>query len=105
MGEDDGVTLLAQPVDLRAQVQPCAFAPEHVQPCVHSCSSISRGCGAEAPFTIGFPPSPPLLQIDEMRLNGSARAARKPRSEEHTSELQSIMRNSYALLRLHIHTH
>src|SRR3546814_18545481 len=76
MGEDDGVTLLAQPVDLRAQVQPCEFAPEHVQPCVHSCSSISRGCGAEAPFTIGFPPLPPLLQIDEMRPNGSARAAR-----------------------------
>src|SRR3546814_9070567 len=52
MGEDDGVTLLAQPVDLRAQVQPCEFAPEHVQPC---------------------------------------------RSEEHTSELQSLMRISFAV--------
>src|SRR3546814_10123725 len=27
-----------------------------------------------------------------------------PRSEEHTSELQSLMRNSYAVFRLKIHT-
>src|SRR3546814_18095493 len=72
--------------------------PEHVQPCVHSCSSISRGCGAEEPFTIGFPHLPPLLQIDEMRQNGSARAARQPRVQPYIHARDHVGDMLHALL-------
>src|SRR3546814_7850943 len=38
-----------------------------------------------------------LLQIAERRIAGTEIVERQPRSEEHTSELQSLMRISYAV--------
>src|SRR3546814_4749389 len=37
------------------------------------------------------------LQVDDLRLRADMRPYRFIRSEEHTSELQSLMRNSYAV--------
>src|SRR3546814_1436895 len=40
---------------------------------------------------------PPLLSVPAPRSRAAARGRSRPRSEEHTSELQSLMRTSYAV--------
>src|SRR3546814_9576248 len=50
---------------------------------------VDAGAGRRNPLAAG-----------DLRLPAGARGARPLRSEEHTSELQSLMRISYAVLRL-----
>src|SRR3546814_11691363 len=54
--------------------------------------SIFRGHRTSLPFRVGVPPC-------------SSRSINRIRSEEHTSELQSLMRNSYAVFCLKKKTH
>src|SRR3546814_5095976 len=57
-----------------------------------------RSLVALAPVYCSVPPS-------TMRLDDAADDAQRPRSEEHTSELQSLMSNSYAVFRWKQHKH
>src|SRR3546814_1456485 len=47
-----------------------------------------------------------FIELDESKVNGLVHVTQLPndRSEEHTSELQSLMRTSYAVLCLHKNT-
>src|SRR3546814_7129773 len=51
------------------------------------------------PFEVVVSQAPPSAALSDQikSLDWKARGARKKRSEEHTSELQSLMRNSYAV--------
>src|SRR3546814_9589956 len=98
MREDDGVAVRAQPVDLPAQVK----------------TGKRFADGSSHGFSLsGFgrrPPTPRLRagQFGRRRVNAMSTRGwssqnapsplrRCPRSEEHTSELQSLMRISYAV--------
>src|SRR3546814_5983213 len=54
-------------------------------------SQCARDVDARRP-----PADPARQQVDPLRGGHEARDGPRPRSEEHTSELQSLMRNSYA---------
>src|SRR3546814_1682197 len=71
------VTLIAQAADGRV----CS-----------SCASASTASTAGSP-----PPADGAWSLMITHLSGLIRPPRKPRSEEHTSELQSPMRTSYAV--------
>src|SRR3546814_1114626 len=123
MREDDGVALLAQPIDLGAQIEPRQTAADATT-CVHCvpnpraacCCPMWRGGGAgsrhgKRRIGIERQRAADTARGDRLRDREPERAAPDDldqelcrhdradphRSEEHTSELQSLMRISYAV--------
>src|SRR3546814_7146608 len=75
--------------------------------CAHACVSFSTCSGFSAATSVVSPRSVSMLYSCHCRGSSSAALGKNalairvifhgPRSEEHTSELQSLMRNSYAV--------
>src|SRR3546814_6430990 len=60
-------------------------------------TSSSSDCATKSPSTGSSPAIAPESQISTTTAGGPRKAATPSRSEEHTSELQSLMRISYAV--------
>src|SRR3546814_3022645 len=63
------------------------------------------GTATDIDVTLRFPPSVKLIKYTDFPARPAAPAPPNSRSEEHTSELQSLMRISYAVFCLKKKTH
>src|SRR3546814_15908641 len=90
-------TLFPYTTLFRSHRHPCRPPCRARQPCPHGQECRQRS-GKQAPFRQNNRAKPPFL-----RQMPAPASPRPRRSEEHTSELQSLMRISYAVFCLKIH--
>src|SRR3546814_2032357 len=93
----------ANPCQLVCPAHVRCHSPERPAPCARTAAVVSAMCAAE----VGLPTwsattrsssrSAPRRSIVSRKLRPCAAYTHAVRSEEHTSELQSLMRNSYAV--------
>src|SRR3546814_5015634 len=82
---------------ISARVDQCSLGEHFEEQCV--VLQIEAACRGEMDAQIGLDASTelPLIRLLDEELSSDVAMAREFRSEEHTSELQSIMRISYAV--------